>query len=332
MKRKLQIKPKIAVSALLIALFSILLCISPDVSRKGASQRSRALGELRSAYRAAEVVASGECVSAFFSDSGEERRIIKLNEIVAGSASAGDELCLATDSMTVGESYLVYLSALDDAYNAGDTPVYSLLTKSALKLSDGKVKTGTASISYQELILDIKSLMSVVAAPSELYYYHDIASLTGSCDAIFIGNVTRMSDYDSMQFRSEDNGTSVQNTLSAAKADVEVYGAIKGGMKYGEKVTLIISPDMGGSMIDAQTLKTVGGSKGSIPQLMLNRTYVFFALRGPDVKQLYYYPVNPVQGYVRLKGEELWVNDSNELLANYYALTPLVNDIKRVMA
>lgn len=229
--------------------------------------------------------------------------------------------------MNVGERYLMYLELSGD----NEASAYNLLTKSALKLLDGKVKTGTVSVAYEEVLMDIRALMNVIAAPSELYYYHDIKSLTNSCDAIFIGSVTSLGDFDPVQFRSENNGASIQNTLLAAKADVEVYGAIKGNMKYGDKVTFIISPDMGGSMIDAQTLKTVGGSFGSIPQLMLSRTYVFFALRGPDSKQLYYYPINPVQGYVRIKGEELWVNDSNELLAKYYALTPLVNDIKRAL-
>ncbi len=323
-----KLRPKIIITSILLALFTLLLCISPDVSRKGASQRARALSELRNVYREAELVATGECVSAFTDINGEERRVMKLDEVVAGSAAVGDEVKCATDLMAVGERYLMYLELSGDK---NEPETYSLLTKSALKLSEGKVKTGTVSIAYEEVLIDIRALMNVIAAPSELYYYHDIQALTDSCDAIFIGSVTSLGDFDSMQFRSEDNGASIQNTLLAAKADVEVYGAIKGAMKYGDKVTFIISPDMGGSMIDAQTLKTVGSSFGSIPQLMLSRTYVFFALRGPDSKQLYYYPINPIQGYVRIKGEELWVNDSNELLAKYYALTPLVNDIKRAL-
>lgn len=324
-------RPKIMVSSVFLVLLALLLCVSPDVSRKGASQRARALSELRRAYREAELVVTGECISAYIDPNGTECRVLEINEVVAGSAAAGDEVCCTTDSMNVGEKYLVYLESGTEANNAGDAAVYSLLTKSALKLSDGKVKTGAVSIAYDEVLLDIKSLMNIIAAPSELYYYHDINTLTDSCDAIFIGSVVSLSDFDPLQFRSEDKGTSIQNTLLAAKADVEVYGSIKGNMKYGDRATFIISPDMGGSMIDAQTLKIVGGSFGSIPQLMLSRTYIFFALRGPDSKQLYYYPINPVQGYVRIKGEELWVNDSNEVLAKYYSLTPLVNDIKRAL-
>ena len=59
-------------------------------------------------------------------------------------------------------------------------------------------------------------------------------------------------------------------------------------------------------------------------------TYLFFLAEDPDPKQDHCFPVNSIQGWIKVENDKLTVSDENGVARGYTDLSQLVADINKV--
>lgn len=291
---------------------------------------ARILAEARQDYREASLVVSGRCIQSHVNAEGENCYDLSIEQVLAGQADPGDVIH-CTSSMIVGQSYLLYLAQGEDVSHTEDMLGYSLVSGEPLPLSQGKVVYGGQSVELDILLEDMAALDAMISAPSGFYYYDEIAALAQAADDIFIGRVERAPALKDTQFRSQDNGATVEHTLPASIVQVTAYGGIKGALKYGDQVELVNAPAMNADVVNAATLASEPYTGGQAPRLEEGGIYLFFTLKGPDAKQHYSFLINPMQGFVPISGDTLAVPMGNRALRGVNRLDAAVNAIRKAL-
>ena len=306
----------------LISAFVCCACASPATVMTG----DQAMAEMRAGYRDSSLIVSGECVRLHENADGVICSDVEISEVIAGSASIGDTIhCLSSD-MWVDADYMLYLKSAGDVDHAEDDGNYSIVK--SLEIADESVSLSGVTIKYADLKRDIRDLSSVISSPASYYYYSDLASLCEAAEEIFIGTVSYEPDMADTNFRVAENGTTVEYTIPASLARITAFGSVKGGLKYGDTIRLVYAPATSADLIDAATLTSVSYNETNAPRLEPGRTYMFFLMHSPDDKQEYRFCVNPIQGYVAISEETLYVPGVNAALKPYIKLGELVTDIK----
>ena len=281
------------------------------------------LQSARTQYRCASLVVRGICTRVHKDANGNPCYDVEITSVIAGNCEVGNIVHCSSSVLEPGCEYLLYLKQGEDTYYSEDTTGYTLLENSPLLIKDGKVTWNNVSIDIDVLLADIANQRFVIVAPATSYYYSQLDALADGVDQIFIGVVESVTTSD-RQFRTVDNGASTENTRRVSLVKIQAYGSIKGELKYGDTITLIQARQSMAEAVDEKTLavKTFGATQ--ISSLAEGGVYLFFLNRGPDPKQDYYFPVNPVQGYVTLQGDALKPSSANEALYGYSELTALV--------
>ncbi|MBQ7092305.1 MAG: hypothetical protein IJN83_06600, partial [Clostridia bacterium] len=97
---------------------------------------------------------------------------------------------------------------------------------------------------------------------------------------------------------------------------------------YGSSVQLMYIPQSVGGMTDGATLEPISRSQEDIIELTEGDTYLFFLADDPDAKQDYAFPVNPIQGWVKVENDVLTASDANAALTGYETLPQLISDMR----
>lgn len=290
----------------------------------------RILAEARQDYRDASLVVSGVCIQSHVNAEGENCYDLSIEQVLAGSAAPGDVIH-CTSAMSVGQSYLLYLTQGEDVPHTEDMLGYTLVGGEPLSLSQGKVFYGGQSVDMVTLLQDMAALDAMISAPSGFYYYDTVADLAQAADDIFIGRVELAPAMTDTQFRSQDNGATVEHTLPASVAKITAYGGIKGALKYGDQVELVYAPAMNADVVNAATLTAEPYTEAQAPGLEEGGIYLFFTLKGPDAKQHYSFLVNPMQGFVQVFGETLAAPAGNRAFSGMKSLDMVVNAIRQAL-
>ena len=75
----------------------------------------------------------------------------------------------------------------------------------------------------------------------------------------------------------------------------------------------------------------VNGKRAQInTKLSEGDTYLFFLAEDPDPKQDHCFPVNSIQGWIKVENDKLTVSDENGVAREYTDLSQLVADINKV--
>lgn len=292
---------------------------------------ARILAEARQDYRDASLVVSGVCIRDHVNADGEDCYDLSIDRVLAGQAEPGDVIH-CTSPMSVGQSYLLYLLQGEDVSHTEDMLGYTLVSGEPLALSKGKVLYGGGqTVDLDTLLKDMAALDAMISAPSGFYYYDEIGALAQAADDIFIGRVNRASALEDTQFRSQNNGATVEHTLPASVVQITAYGGIKGALKYGDKVDVVNAPAMNADVVNAATLAAEPYSESQAPALQSGGIYLFFTLKGPDAKQPYSFLVNPMQGFVPVCGDSLEPPAGNRALQNVRSLDVAVNAIHKAL-
>ena len=173
---------------------------------------------------------------------------------------------------------------------------------------------------------------SIISVQSESLYYKNIAALSEGSDYIFIGRVKEAPAIKPMAFRSHENGATIENELPASLLTVEVYGSVKGSLKYGSEIQVVYCPTMAEGMIDASTLKPAACDPAKLPVPVEGDTYLFFLSKGPDEKQDYYFGVNPLQLMAQLDDNDcVNVDGANRALSSFRSLDAVVRNIRKAL-
>lgn len=309
-------------SATLCALLFMSACAAP-VTAPG-PQEERVLSDVRVQYRDASLVLQGVCVGSHYDASGEICYDISVAEVLAGSAEQEDLVHCFSRAMKEGETYLLFLGQGEDVHYAEDTPLYELLSEAPLLVKDENVVWDGKLLSIDSFREELEELKVVINAPAPVYYYNELRALVDAADEIFIGRVSGMTEMASHEFSMRNGGSMERAQYDASIVTVETYGSIKGVFSYGQEIEIVYSPDRVSSMQNAATLQPMNLTSGAVVDLLQNGIYVFFLVDGPDDKQEYFFPINSIQGFASLSGEDLRASAKNAPLQEYDQLTPLV--------
>jgi len=289
----------------------------------------RFMADARKNYRSATLVVTGECSEKYADASGEQVSRVSINSVMGGNAQAGDEITVA-QNLTVGESYLLYLSEGSDVHHAEDMADYVSVSSEPFVIGEnGKVSYGGSKVALSALVKDMKELDKTVTMPAAIYYYDTLSKLVEGSTDIFIGRVLSVGETENMDFRSQQGGSTVEKTAPAAKVSVVAYGSVKGSVAYGSNLNLIFAPEASSSMINAATLEAYPVSPEKASTINVDDTYLIFLDSDPDPKQDYRFPTNPVQGWVKIDGDVLYPSSANGALAGYKDLNSLVSDMRQ---
>lgn len=322
-------------SALLVCLILSACTSTPPATSVVVSSpaaEERLLSDLRAQYRNASLIVSGECIGSHIDASGDTCYDLTVAKVYAGNAKIGDTVHCTTGPMNTGETYLLFLGQSKDVNYSEDLIGYSLVSGTPMPIVDSEVIWNGKRISLEAVQQEIQTLSSVISAPAPVYYYDSIAALTADADEIFIGKVTRFPQMKDTAFSVRNGGAVEKAHYSASIVTIEAYGVMKGSLSYGDELNMVFSPERIGGMLDAATLQHMELSTGQAPYLQLGGVYVFFLTKGPDDKQPYHFPVNPLQGILPLSGDTLYIPAANKALQPYDKLSALVQAIKSAQA
>ena len=286
------------------------------------------LSDVRQSYRSASLVVSGVCEDAFASADGSIVSRVRVDEVIAGNAEKGSLLQIK-DSLVQGNEYLLYLGYGDDVHFAEDQHRYVSVSAEPFIIVGEDVEYAGSTYSLEDIISDMAEMDKTVTAPGAVYSYNDIHALKEASESIFIGRVTDVSPLKNTRFRSRQGGSTVEKTAPASVVTLTVYGSVKGAMGYGSSIQLMCIPQSVGGMTDGTTLEPVSRSQDDIMELTEGDTYLFFLTEDPDAKQNYAFPINPIQGWVRVDNDMLTASHANVALAGYETLPRLIADMRK---
>lgn len=296
----------------------------------GSMGEARLLAQARQDYRNASLVVSGTCLQTHVNAQGVNCYDLTVEEVLAGQAVVGDVIH-CTSPMTEGASYLLYLQKGEDVSHTEDMQGYTLVSGQPLALSQGSVLLDGQAISLEVLLADMAKLDAMISAPSSIYYYDGLSALVEAADDIFIGRVEAQEGPEDTQFHAQSNGTTVEHTIPATILQITAYGGIKGAMKYGDQVELVYAPGMNEDMVNAATLAAESYTAEQAPQVETGGIYLFFTLKGPDAKQDYIFPINPMQGFVQIANDTLEVSYTNRAMLSFRSLDETVRAIRAIL-
>ena len=286
------------------------------------------LSDARQSYRSASLVVSGICEDIITAADGSIVSRVRVNEVIAGKAGQGDLLHIE-NQLEQGNEYLLYLNYGDDVHFAEDQPSYVSVSAEPFIIVEDNVEYGGSSISLEDIKKDMTHMDKTITVHGAVYSYRDIISLKEASESIFIGKVDAVSPLKNTHFRSQQGGSMVEKTAPASVVSITVYGSVKGAQGYFSSVDMMYIPQFAGGMTDEATLETVSHSEEDILELTEGSTYLFFLADDPDAKQDYAFPVNPIQGWVKVDNDMLTASDANGALAGYETLPQLIADMRK---
>ncbi|NLB61166.1 MAG: hypothetical protein GX802_01880 [Clostridiales bacterium] len=272
-------------------------------------------------YRQSSLVVFGSCTAATV-----KKEItfytIQISEVIAGEVDDSRTIQVTAKSLDVGSGYLLFLVSTDDSDN------YKMLNDTALKIKTDSVLWDGTWLSLNTILNELYSFASTITIPGTTYFYTKLKDLTTASDAIFIGKVIESPAISKTKVKSQVDGAIVENTVDASVVRVVVYGSVKGDLKYGTTIRLVNYPSAVSSMIDAISLDAVSLNHSNVMPLSNDSTYMFFIQKTKDVKQDYYFPVNPVQGWISVARDFVTVARFNTPLYGYKTLPLLIRDVR----
>lgn len=287
----------------------------------------RFLSDARQSYRSASLVVSAECVDTYTAADGCTVSRITVDEVLAGRAEVGD-LIQIQDELSPGTEYLLYLGYGDEVHFAEDQHSYVPVSAEPFVIVDDTVEYGGTVLSMEDIRKDMEELDRTVTVHGAVYSYGDVDALREASESIFIGRVMSVSPLKNTRLRSQEGGSTVEKTSPASVVTLTVYGSVKGAYAYGSSVDMMYIPQSVGGMTDGATLEPVSCSETDIVGLSEGGTYLFFLAEDPDAKQDYAFPVNPIQGWVKVENDVLTASDANTALTGYEMLPQLIADMR----
>ncbi|MDL2257903.1 hypothetical protein LJC42_01925 [Eubacteriales bacterium OttesenSCG-928-K08] len=311
----------------LLCCFLFSACSAPSSFTQGtvSSAEERVLTDVRTQYRNASLIVRGDCCSTHINSDGLECHDMDVTEVLAGNASVGDRIHIPNGGMTKDQSYLLFLGEGEDVPHAEDVTGYTLLLDAPLPIVDSEVIWEGKRLSLNALKEELEQLGTIVSAPAPVSYYDQLDALTEAADEIFIGEIVSLPEMSTYSLSIRDGGATEKAQYEASLATIRVRGSIKGSVgRYNSELQLFYCPERVSGMLDASTLQLTQFDSSSLLELKEGGTYLFFLLNSPDAKQDYYFPINPIQGFVEISQDDLYASSSNTPVLPYDTLTSLV--------
>lgn len=318
------------ITAILLILTALLFC---SCGRGGDGQvplaaSERILQDSKRLYKDAVLVATGVCVNTYVGIDGKTCSDVSITDVIAGSEAKDTLIHCADIDLKVSHEYLLYLSDSPQRDDPDGEFMFAPVGGSAFEISDDDVIWYGNNIKLEEIISNMSDYNDIITVPDSCYLHTELSPLVSGADEIFIGKVTEAVPKDAIRVKSYSGNTSQVSTPQVSLTKITVLGSIKGKLKYGDDIQMACITDNVLSMLNSVTLEPESYVPGRVVLPKKNAYYVFFLIDGPDPKQPYYFPVNPIQGWVSLDKDVISPNHYNTALAHYTTLEALLNAIK----
>ena len=319
---------KKVIGLMLVVIMLISLCSSRDTYSVSKDYAKLVFEDIKRQYRLSDAVITGLCVDEHINAYGEQCYDILIQSVIAGKVEVGDIIHCPTSEQLQREQTYIFCISLNSELDFSENALnYNLLSSAPIKNSGDLVEWNSTHILYSDFIDEMKSLNSVITVPSRFYYYNELNDLVNNCEEIFIGKVIRTPAPGKMNFRSEQNGSSVENMLETSIVTVRALGSIKGKFSYGDEIRLVNASELANSVVFSDTLSPVTMSY-PVSHMSVGSIYLFFLNPSIDSKNDYYFDVNAFQGHIMIVNDNLIVSASNLTLYKFNTLTELVSEIK----
>lgn len=287
------------------------------------------LSDARQSYRSASLVVSGICKDTLTAADGCIVSRVFVDEVLAGNAKQGDLLRIR-DDLVPGSEYLLYLGYGEEVHFAEDQYGYDTVSSEPFVISGDTVEYRGSSMSLEDIKQDMAAMDRIVTVHGAMYYHGSLEALKKGSESIFIGNVASISSFKNTRFRSQEGGSTIEKTAPAATVTINVYGSVKGAVSFGSAVDMMYIPESVGIMTDSASLEPASHAEDDIMELEEGGTYLFFLRDDPDAKQTCAFPVNPIQGWIKVENDILTYSPANGALAGYKTLPQLVSAINNI--
>ena len=298
--------------SLLLAVFCALTLFS--CTGKSPEFSSTESFRLTSLMRASYAVCDTVCT-----DVSDGYASLTVRTTYAGEAQS--ELRCRSDKAAVGDEYVIFLNEKKDSlrYETGEF--------SYIRLSvDNAVWNGT-SYSRTGLFRLLSQYKNTIRFPLGTYFYEKRSDLLKSSSYIVIGRLLHDPSIEERNTYAEDGNVSRSKMTKCFISQVTAIASLAGDIKSGTTLQVIYAPESVSSMTDASTLSTVSLAARDIPDLSGGEYYVFFLNKTEGAEQDFYFPVNPIQGWVSLVNDELSAAEKNTLFEDCKQLKQLVSEL-----
>ncbi len=322
-------------SIIALTITLIVLCSCSDTKNSTdvpLSATERIIQDAKRLYKEASVVATGICLSTHIGENGSVCSDVELINITTGKINSGDIIHCINSNLTVSKEYLLYLSNSPYIELPDNEFSFSPIGSSSIfEISNDKVNWYGTNMELEELNQVMLEYNNIVTAPSVTYYYSELNELINDAEEIFIGRVVYMTDMTPSLIKSYSGSTASEKTVDASFVSVHALGSLKGKLNYGDNITIVFIPNTLQLMTNSLTLDSISFPQSNVESLYTGNEYVFFLIASPDSKQYYYFPVNPVQGWISLGGDHVYPHALNAPFSNISSLDALITAIKNVL-
>lgn len=299
---------------------TLFLCVALLFSCSGVADDISALKEqeIKLLYRESSVIAIGKC-SLILSDGKTAQ--MSIEEIVAGyRVKLSNVYCEAETSFDVNERYLLFLrTPKEDTANTYATDGFEAMKINA----DSNIKWDDGIYALSDIKAHINKLDDIKQLPATTYFYEKRNEFIENCDAVVIGRIDTLLE-DNMNVCTRTSTAYVERQEHGIKYEIRVSGCLLGDYENGDHIPILYTPNVLNSMTDATTLSTVVMEKSSVISLDNQNYFVFFLRKSPSSKQKLMFPINPVQGWAKLDGDNIAFSVSNTLFNGCKTLMDLV--------
>lgn len=256
---------------------------------------------LRNCFRSASLIVEAECVGEA-TYGGNAVSLFRVLDVFAGDAESSETIYVSTE-YNVGERCILFLADENKgefSYGKIYVPVENGVMQSSgstVRMSDGR------NVQISSIKREIAAMKSELFIPNEYMFYSNMNELLVGCNEYFIGRVDSVSSYMPTLCRSGERGEMIRSERNSLRIGVTVLNSLGGGLRSGEKITITQVDNMHRNVINASTLKAVGGGDNAWELPVNGDVCLFFVIKSPDDKVNFFFPVNPYQGYVKIRSD-----------------------------
>lgn len=275
--------------------------------------------ELRMLYKKSSAVLKAEC-NGYVSD--DAFAVLSITQQLFGASESVVYCERSKKTPEAGKQYLLFLHS----ENTGKS--YSSDEYTVMETDSDVVKWNKKKYALSDVEDALKSINDVVYMAPYMYFYDKREELYKNSDVIIIGKPSGNVIRSEKTVYSSIEAAAIENVLACIEHDIRVVGVFKGEYKNGDTIKMVYMPDLLSSMIDANTLSTISADVKHVLHLDAGEYYLFFLRKGSDIKQDYYMPVNLIQGWVKLDGDNFIRSEKNVLFDDCAQLSLFAADIK----
>lgn len=275
--------------------------------------------KLQDIYRSSTVIAYAKCTGV-----SEQNGYASFETKKVLYGTVGDTFFFESSDMNVDSEYLFFLDTTNNKTQFNENiGVYMRRDGDVLCLNESEYTVNSIE-SY------IREYSAVITMPAHTYFYDTRAKLLDNCTDIIIGRLNSSSKAETKSIYQKTEATSVERMMKCNSSSVSVISTLRGDIQRGSTIEVLFGPETVYSMTDISTLSTVSLQSKDIADLENGKYYIFFLNASLDPKQEYYFPVNPIQGWIYLNKDLLSAAEQNKLFEDCTQLKALVGELNSV--